>query len=142
MEDQPGALEHCARMNNQRMTMREITELMELVTAMLFAFRRWKGSVKFVTQERLHAKWPTMKRTNMGLLAGSRCCSRAPLDGLVAPSHLVKQGVQGHVLLSDVRLDTETCPDRAASSLQNSSTIVAWTPELLTLKRRHGDVVL
>ena len=38
MEDQPGALEHCARMNNQRMTMRDIPELMELVTAMLFAF--------------------------------------------------------------------------------------------------------
>ena len=78
MEDQPGALEHCARMNNQRMTMRAITELMELVTAMLFAFRRWKGGVIFVTRERLHAKWPTMKRTNMGLLAGAVCpCRRS-----------------------------------------------------------------
>ena len=55
----------------------------------------------------------------------------------------MKQGVQGHVLLSDVRLDTETCPDdRAASSLQNSSTMFAWRPQLLTRKRRHGDVVL
>ena len=45
MEDQPEALEHCARMNNQRMTMRDITELMELVTAMLFAFRRYTGAV-------------------------------------------------------------------------------------------------
>ena len=52
MEDQPGALEHCARMNNQRMTMRDITELMERVTAMLFAFRRWKGGVIFATRER------------------------------------------------------------------------------------------
>ena len=83
MEDQPGAHEHCARMNNQRMTMRDITELMELVTAMLFAFRRWNGVVMFVTRERLHVKWPTMKRTNTGLLVGavcpcrhSRCCSR------------------------------------------------------------------
>ena len=37
MEDKPRALEQCARMNNQRMTMRDIPELMELVTAMLFA---------------------------------------------------------------------------------------------------------
>ena len=43
----------------------------------------------FVTREWLHVKWPTMKRTNTGLLDGavcpcrhSRCCSRAPLDGL------------------------------------------------------------
>ena len=84
MEDKPGALEYCARMNNQRMTMRDISELMELVTAMLFAFRRWNGGVMFVTRERLHAKWPTMLRTNTGLLTGavcpcqhSRCCSRA-----------------------------------------------------------------
>ena len=55
----------------------------------------------------------------------------------------MKQGVQGNVLLSDVRLDTETCPDdRVASSLQNSSTMFAWKPQLLTRKRRHGDVVL
>ena len=92
MEDQPGAHEHCARMNNQRMTMRDITELMELVTAMLSAFRRWNGGVMFVTWERLHVNWPTMKRTNTGLLVGaecpcrhSRCCSRAPLDGLDGP---------------------------------------------------------
>ena len=86
MEDQPGALEHCARMNNQRMTMtmQDITELMELVTAMLFAFRRWNGGVIFVTRERLHAKWPTTKRTNAVCpCRHSRCCSRAPLDGLV-----------------------------------------------------------
>ena len=68
MEDKPGDLEHCARMNNQRMTMRDIPELMELVTAMLFAFRRWNGSVIFVTRERLHAKWPTMT-------PGRRCVS-------------------------------------------------------------------
>ena len=40
MEDKPGALEYCARMNNQRMTMRDIPELMELVTAMLPAMMR------------------------------------------------------------------------------------------------------
>ena len=72
------------------MTMRDITELMELVTAMLFAFRRWNGRRQIRDTGAVAREVADDEETNMGLLAGavcpcghSRCCSRAPLDGLV-----------------------------------------------------------
>ena len=103
----------------QRMTMRDITELMELVTAMLFAFRRWNGGVMFVTRERLHEKWPTMKRTTRD--SWLALCVHVDTVAVVAELRLM--GLMG---LMGTLLSTPWMGQTGSSNGKHVATALSW----------------